>query len=128
MAIVEQKHIWIKGNENALQEGGVFSITSYDPRDRLIRAAKACGICWALAVLALVTFIPVVHLLAAAGLFIAGPIMGYSRYRSLSTANDVSGVCPSCRKDITLKIQPEDSLPIWTYCPVCGAPLHLVAK
>lgn len=106
----------------------MFSSTSYDQHDRLARAAKAWVICWVLAVLALVTFIPVVHLLASAGLFIAGPIMGYSRYRSLSTATGVTGVCPSCRKDITLKVQPEDRLPIWTYCPGCGAPLHLVAK
>ncbi|MEQ6340756.1 MAG: hypothetical protein M3A44_03670 [Gammaproteobacteria bacterium] len=127
MSTIEQQDIWIKGNEGPPCEG-VFSSTAYDQRDRMVRAAKAWGISWALSALSLVTFIPVVHVLAAVGFFIAGPVTAYSRYRTLSTANNATGTCPVCQQVITIAVQAADKLPLWTYCPSCSAPIHLVSK
>lgn len=127
MSIIEQQDIWIKGNEGPPSEG-VFSSTAYDQHDRLVRATKAWGISWALSALSLVTFIPVVHVLAAVVFFIAGPVTAYSKYRTLSTANNATGVCPACQQAITITVQAADKVPLWTYCPSCSSPIHLFSK
>ena len=127
MAVIEERGIWIKANEGAVGDG-LFSVTLYNPSDRLNRAAKALGISWGLAVLALITFIPVVHLVLAIGLLIAGPITAYGLYRTSITANHVTGVCPACQQDMKLALQPAEHLPMWKYCPKCTTPLHIDAR
>lgn len=54
----------------------------------------------------------------------------YSFYRdsNLSVASEsVTGDCPSCRNAIDIRLQEDDRLPFWKYCPLCEAALKIEA-
>lgn len=99
----------------------------YNRRDRLVRAVTVWSVCWAGAVVLVFTLIPVVHIIGALALAVAGPVMGIRRLLLVQSAQRARGDCPVCRKFITLEMDATDRLPHWAYCPACGASLQLLA-
>lgn len=64
------------------------------PAQRMGRAARILGICWALAVAAV--FLPVLHFLLVPGLLLAGPVLAGLGLRHGRRLVRVDGVCPRC--------------------------------
>ena len=126
MAVIEEQDIWIKVNDGVTACDGAFSETHYTLHDRRIRAIKALGTVWGLAVLSIP--VPFLHLVLIPAFLITGPVVAYKRYKTSVAANHVTGTCPTCKQGIKLDLQAVDRLPMWKYCPKCGAPLHIGAK
>ncbi len=123
MAHAEQHPILIKSNDGAATAGSLH-VTIYDKHDRTIRAGKVLALYWLFAILSI--FVPIAHFVLVPGFVLAGPIMAYFRYRVASRSDNAIGQCPVNNNDVTIRLKPADQLPLWTYCPVCNAPLQLV--
>ena len=89
---------------------------SSDERRR--NAIKAGLICWALAVGALITFIPVVHLVLAAILLLAGPFVAWRRYGLTRQIAGGTVVCPVCSNSIHYDAR-FVKWPMTLTCPQC---------
>lgn len=124
MSHTEQLPILIKANAAATI--GSLHVTVYDKHDRMIRAGKLLAIFWGFAVASI--FIPIAHFALVPGFLLAGPLMAYFRYRVISRSENAVGQCPVNKNDIAIRLKPSDHLPLWTYCPVCEAPLQLIEK
>lgn len=105
---------------------GSMQTTLYNPGDRMTRAVVRLGACWAAAGVTL--FIPLAHFVLVPGFLLAGPIMAISAYRTEQARELARGTCPVCQEAVEIKLEADDNLPKWTYCPKCNAPLQLVAK
>lgn len=101
----------------------VMQTTVYESSDRITRAAVRLGACWAAAGVTL--FIPLAHFVLVPAFLIAGPVMAVSAYRTSQARDHATGSCPSCSEDVEIKLEADDELPKWTYCPRCNAPLQL---
>ena len=97
--------------------------TCFASGDRIQRALMRLGLLWLLAAITL--FIPIAHFVLVPGFLIAGPVMAWLSYRVTQQREQVSGICPSCDVNVNLKVDAADTLPKWTYCPACNAPLHI---
>lgn len=126
MAAIEEQDVRIKANDGVATCDGVFSATHYTSHDRLVRALKALGAMWGLAIVAV--FIPLAHFVLVPAFLIAGPVVARGRYKTSVAANDVVGACPSCKQNTKLLLQPADRLPMWKYCPKCNAPIQIDVK
>lgn len=73
------------------------TVEEWDQLSRVRRAVIALAICWALGGVLIFTFIPIVHLVASALLFIAGPVVAISRFLEAATLRRVEGQCPRCQ-------------------------------
>jgi len=124
MSTLEQRAIVIKGAEQ--ERDGVLRLHVFSPQDRVMRAAKVWGLCWLLATITL--FIPIAHFVLVPGFLLAGPIWAIKRYGVTLALEQVTGHCPNNGEEITLKLDPSDHLPMWTYCPVCNASLQLLER
>ena len=100
-----------------------LAITLYDEKDRMKRALKRLGLFWLLSI----GSIPIIfaHWVLVPGFFIAGPIMAMTAYKMKTQPDRAEGVCPSCNENITIKLEPKDTLPKWTYCPSCNKSIQL---
>ena len=79
-------------------------------------------IAWLVAVVILP--IPVVHL-ASIPLAVGGPIAAYFAYQRRHKTNRVTFVCPACRHDVEMSIDPHEMPPVYVYCPKCDAGLKI---
>lgn len=127
MSSAQQQAILIKPNDGAAAFG-VLHGTAYDERDRVRRAAKTLAVYWGLAPLLFFTFVPIVHLIGAGALLVAGPVAAALRYRTTYQSDQATGTCPVCKNAVTIRLEPAERLPLWKYCPLCHAPLQLVAQ
>lgn len=125
MSNTEQQLILIRAKADELDAvPGVLHIMRYDKRDRVLRAGKMLALYWGLALLSVP--ILVAHWVLVPAFFLAGPVMAYVRYRVLSRNTHVTGSCPVNKHGITMRLEPNEALPLWKYCPVCQAPLQLI--
>ena len=124
MPSTETTEIQLQDNEGNASLGNMRT-TRYSSGDRMTRAAIRLGACWAAAGVTL--FIPLVHFVLVPGFLLAGPIMAVSAYRSELARELARGICPVCKEAVEIKLEADDNLPKWTYCPKCNAPLQLVA-
>lgn len=104
---------------------GTLYVANFDNRERLSRAAKACGFCWLFALLS----VPIViaHWVLVPGFLLAGPIIAIRRYKIASAVERAEGTCPLCNVTVTVPMEAEDTLPKRTYCPKCNGPIQLLA-
>lgn len=116
--------VTIKDNDNQTRVG-VLNTTHYDNSDSLKRALLKLGLFWLLAL----GSIPIIfaHWVLVPGFFIAGPFMAYRAYRVKSTPVNIQGECPVCGQAMDIKLDAKDTLPKWTYCPHCNAPLQITS-
>lgn len=104
---------------------GQMQTTWFDHSDCVKRGLAKLGLFWLLAVLSL----PIVfaHWVLVPGFFIAGPWVAYRTYKVSHRRDHVTGDCPSCKDNVTLKLEAKDELPKWTYCPACNTPLQITS-
>lgn len=115
--------ILIKGNETKPCAGELHSC-SFSSAERMSRAAKVLGVAWLLALIT--AFIPIAHFFLVPLFLIAGPVMGFMKYKAETVLEKVSGDCPECSKEVDIVLEPSDKLPKRTYCPDCNKPLQLL--
>jgi len=127
MPTIENTLVQIKGNDGQVTSGSLQT-TYYDHSECVKRAVIRLLIFWAATVLALITFIPLVHLILAAGLFVAGPWIAYRTFKLKYVRNHIQGECPVCREKMEIKMEARDELPRWTYCPRCSNPIQILTK
>lgn len=99
--------------------------TLYDSADRIKRALLKLGLFWLLAIAS----IPIIfaHWVLVPGFFLAGPFMAWRTYQIKQVRNHASGPCPICAETVEIKLEAGDTLPKWSYCPTCNAPLQISA-
>ena len=119
----EQRKITLKSDDSPHGEG-ILHVTHYDKNDRTKRALKALGLCW----LGAAASIPVViaHWLLVPGFLIAGPVLAFKRLKQEAVTERAEGHCPIENQDVTLKLEANDTLPKFTYCPACNKSIQLV--
>ena len=124
MPHIEQQPVVIraKADEHAAAPG-MLHVTRYDKRDRLLRAGKILALYWGLALLSVP--ILVAHWVLVPSFFLVGPVMAYLRYQVLSRNTHINGSCPVNKHAITMRLESSETLPLWKYCPLCQAPLHI---
>jgi len=100
-----------------------LAITQYDEKDRMKRALKRLGLFWLLSI----GSIPIIfaHWVLVPGFFLAGPIAAWMVYQVEHAIDHASGVCPNCNESVTIKFEPKDTLPKWTYCPICNKSIQI---
>jgi len=125
MPQIEQRAVTLQDNDSHRQAARL-QITHYDQTDRVKRTLQRLGFFWLLAGITL--FIPIAHFVLVPGFLIAGPVMAYLTYQTREVRNHTTGTCPACgAADITLPMEAKDTLPKWSYCPDCNAPLQILA-
>lgn len=94
---------------------GEVRVQRWSQRDRIVRAAKVWGACWALAVVAV--FVPAAHFVLVPILLAAGPIAAYFAARTESSVLGGRAACPACGEVFIVAGGPEN----WPLQDVCGA-------
>lgn len=122
MPTIKNTPVSISNNDDNITLGQMQT-TWFDQGDRLKRALLRLGFFWLLA--GITILIPIAHFVLVPGFFIAGPIISYMTYQTNWMRNHISGECPTCQKEITLKLESKAQLAMWTYCPACDIPLHI---
>jgi len=104
---------------------GQMQTTWFEHGDCVKRGLQKLGLFWLLSVGSL----PIIfaHWVLVPGFFLAGPWMAYRTYKITHRRDHISGHCPVCEKEITLKLEANDELPKWTYCPACNEPLQITS-
>jgi len=122
MAETQVKAVTLK-NDTAGEGPAEFYFEVFDKQDRMKRAIKILLLCWFGALLSL----PIIfaHWVLVPGFFLAGPYMAYRYYNTTEVPKKIAGVCPSCGGDMELMVESTDKLPMWRYCSVCNASLHI---
>ncbi len=129
MATESTQAVTIKGSSGGGDEvvtEGLFHFVEYDQGDRMKRAVIAWAVSWGLAVASLPLIIA--HWVLVPGFLIAGPFMARRYYRTETSAKKISGPCPICGQECAIKLEGNDTLPMWTYCTPSRDPLHVVAS
>jgi hypothetical protein len=121
MATADTQTIYVKADDKTQQ--GVLHFTQFTSGDRMGRALKVLALCWLGAAITL--FIPIAHFVLVPGFLIAGPVMAYLRYRVDRASENVTTVCPNCQQEVTIKLDANDRLPLYTYCPSCNNSVQL---
>lgn len=122
MPSIENTTVCFTGNEDVSSTASLQT-THYDSRDRIKRALLQLGLFWLLSA----GSIPIIfaHWVLVPGFFLAGPWMAWRTYHITEVGNQVSGNCPTCNNGIEVKLEANDGLPKWSYCPSCNAPLQI---
>lgn len=115
--------IVIKGNDSGEAVGELHTST-FSSAERMTRAGKLLGVAWLLALIT--AFIPIAHFFLVPLFLIAGPVMGFMKYKAETVMEKAHGVCPECSKAVDISLDPADKLPKHTYCPDCNKPLQLL--
>jgi len=123
MSQTETTTIHFRNNDDSKSNEAILYTIHYNQRDCLKRAFMRLGLFWLLAFVSV--FLIIAHWVLVPGFFIAGPIMAVVTYKTKQAAEKCTGQCPSCNEDISVKMDPKDTLPKWTYCPSCSKPLHI---
>lgn len=109
--------VQFRNNAGAAAHPARLFVTLYSPLEAAQRGLLRLGLFWLLALVS----VPIViaHWVLVPGFFIAGPVLAVMLFRTRESRNRAEGVCPSCQKSVGIKFEAKDSLPKWTYCPLC---------
>ena len=115
--------VQFRNNDGTQTTDAVLCSLEYDQGELTKRALTRLGLCW----LASIGSIPIIfaHWVLVPGFFIAGPIMAMTAYKMKVIPDHADGDCPVCKETISLKLEPKDTFPKWTYCPDCKNSLQL---
>jgi hypothetical protein len=123
MAISETRAIVIQNDQGGGAEGTLY-VRKFSVKDRVLRALVMLGVMWLLALISVL--IPVAHFVLVPSLLIAGPIVALMRFRVTEVNERVTGTCPTCGGDMAIHLDSSTHLPLWTYCPPAGHPIHVL--
>lgn len=123
MAESETRPIVITDSNGGRSDGTLY-VKRFSGRDRALRALGMLGLMWLLALISVA--IPIAHFVLVPGFLIAGPIVGFLRYRVTEQCERVTGACPTCGSGVSIELDSSDRLPLWTYCPPSDDPIHLL--
>jgi hypothetical protein len=112
-------------DQHGHRQAAILHITHYDARERLRRALLKLGLFWGLALASLPIIIA--HWVLVPGFFLAGPWMAWRTYHVVQVRNHVTGACPACNAEVKVRLESDDVLPKWSYCPACNVPLQISA-
>lgn len=79
---------------------GTVHVQKWNSRERLIRALKTLGACWALAMISVL--IPLAHFILVPAFLLAGPIAAFAVYQRESMIMGGKGTCPNCDAPFTV--------------------------
>ena len=120
----EQQRVYVRSGDRTGE--GVLHVAVYGPQERMRRAAVAWGVAWGLALLSIP--IPIAHFVLVPGFLIAGPVVGFLRYRRERSTERLTGTCPACGRDFGIVLQSSEEPPLRSYCPHCQAPLEALRE
>jgi hypothetical protein len=95
----------------------------FTPAQRYKRAALYWSIMWLLAGVS--ALIPIVHFVLVPIFAIAGPVLGYLKYRQKTISEAIEGKCPACRQEIRLPLDQQTTLPHRDVCPHCDKHIQI---
>ncbi len=121
MSDLERRAVKIR-YENQIRDGTLL-IRSYTPGERLRRGLAGLLGAWAVAGVAV--FIPIAHFVLVPGFLVAGPILGWMRYRQDQAMLHVEGECPACGETMRVDLEANERPPLWTYCPQCQVSIQI---
>jgi len=119
-----RKHNVVMRNNSGQENPGVLHTTLYDQSEAFQRASKMAGLFILLAFVTL--FIPLAHFILVPSFLIAAVVVPRLIYKIREASERVQGVCPSCGKEVSIKLDANDRLPLWRYCPDCDNSLQLL--
>lgn len=90
---------------------------------RMQRALKALGLCWAAAVAAV--FLPVLHFVLVPALLLAGPVAALVRHRERRSVLGYAGTCPACGAALEERRALPSHDEVALRCDACGRGLVL---
>lgn len=125
MPMSDTQVIYVKAQDKPVAEG-ILNFKQFSSGDRTGKALTVLGLCWLAAGITL--FIPIAHFVLVPGFLIAGPVLAMMKYKIDRANEDVQVQCPNCEKSVTIKLDPADTLPIYTYCSDCNESLQLTEK
>lgn len=100
-----------------------MTLRTYSNGERKKRAILILLACWAGAVASIPILIA--HFVLIPGFLIGGIVLFVKRWKTAEEAENVTGTCPACGKDINIKLDKKNELPQWQYCPECSDSLEL---
>ena len=113
-------------NNAGAENKAILHSTLYDQSEALRRALKMAGLFLLLAAVTL--FIPLAHFVLVPSFLIAAIVVPMSVYKIRDASERAEGVCPTCNKEVSVKLDAKDRLPLWRYCPDCDNSLQLLAS
>ncbi|MGE4234192.1 MAG: hypothetical protein AB7F43_12760 [Bacteriovoracia bacterium] len=75
---------------------GTIQVRSWNSKERMTRALKYGGMCWAIGICCIV--LPIVHFILVPAFLIAGPIVALVVYKREKVVLGGEATCPSCQK------------------------------
>ncbi len=121
MSDIERQSVKIR-HEDQVRDG-TLSIRVYSSGERLRRGLT--GLLGAWAVAGVTAFIPIAHFVLVPGFLVAGPILGWMRYRQDQAMLHVEGECPACGEAMRVDLEANERPPFWAYCPQCQASIQI---
>ncbi len=106
------------------EQPGILKLTVFANGDRVKRGAILLLAGWAIAAVAVP--IPIFHLIVVPIFLLGTPYFAYKRYKLVRSMEAVEGDCPRCQKSVRIKLETDDVLPKWTYCPACNGSVQLL--
>jgi len=105
--------------------GAVLYSTLYEKSEAMSRALKRHVLFLVLAIAS----VPIIlaHWILVPSFLIASVVVPISIYKIREAYERAEGVCPTCGKTISVKLEAKDRLPLWRYCPDCDNSLQLLA-
>jgi hypothetical protein len=115
----------IASSSNVKETEGEIQIQVWSSQERLKRALKAWGMCWAGALISVL--IPLAHFILVPSLFLAGPIAAYFIYQQQETIQGGEGKCPACKKGFKI-VRTTLKWPIQDLCTFCQEAVSIIPK
>ncbi|MDH5325348.1 MAG: hypothetical protein OEZ68_02285 [Gammaproteobacteria bacterium] len=121
MPTQEQQTVTIQQGDSHSE--AVLYWQQFSKQDRLKRALAALAICWLAAGVTL--FIPILHFILVPSLLLTGPILFYVKFKQEDLMEKVDGVCTDSGEAVTIELESNAKLPLWTYCPACKKSIQI---
>jgi len=101
---------------------GEARLQVWDKRERMTRALKHLGMCWAAAVVSVL--VPLLHIVLVPSFLIAGPIIAWLTSGKESVILGGKGACPECGASFAIA-RSENNWPISDLCTQCYKPVTI---
>lgn len=108
--------IYIKGSPDTPVTDGEIKIQEWNKHERILRAIKLGGMCWAMGLVAVL--FPLLHFILVPGFLLAGPIVAFVVLGKESVILGGMGTCPYCQKPLPIA-RSAHRFPMPDLCTAC---------